>query len=96
MRLNYANANFDKLGKFFKGMEWNELMEGKTVLEKYEACLDKYNEGFQKYVLVYRVRKSKHSWYNARCAGAKKIEDAAWKSNGEQYCTRRQEMTMLK
>ena len=28
---------------------------------------------------MYRVRKKKHSWYNARCAEAKKIRDAAWK-----------------
>ena len=54
-------------------------MEGKIVQEKYETFLDKYNGGVQKYVLVYRVRKSKHSWYNARCAGVKKIRDAAWK-----------------
>ena len=43
----------------------------------------------QKYVTVYRVKKSKHS----RCAGTKKIRDAAWKrwrrqhteSNRERY-----------
>ena len=42
---------------------------------------------------MYRVRKKKHSWYNARCAEAKKIRDAAWKrwrkqhteNDGEQY-----------
>ena len=39
------------------------------------------------------MRKSKHSWYNARCAGSKEIRDSAWKrwrkqhieSNLEQY-----------
>ena len=55
------------------------------VQEKYETFLNKYNKGVQKYVPVYRVRKSKHSWYNARCAGAKKIRDAAWKRWRKQH-----------
>ena len=39
------------------------------------------------------MKKSKYNWYNARCAGAKKIRDAVWErwrkqcteSNREQY-----------
>ena len=55
-------------------------MEDKTVQEKYEAFLIKYNEGIQKYVPLYKVRKSKQVWYDARCAEAKKIRrDKAWK-----------------
>ena len=77
MRLHCAKANFVELRKFFKCVEWNELMEGKMVQEKNETFFNKYNEGVQKYVSVYRMKKSKHSWYNARCVGAKKIRDAA-------------------
>ena len=54
-------------------------MEGITVQEKYEAFLIKYNEGIQRYVPLYKVRKSKQVWYNTRCAEAKKIRDKAWK-----------------
>ena len=36
VRLNYAKANFDESRKFFKGVQWNGLMEGKTAQEKYE------------------------------------------------------------
>ena len=34
---------------------------------------------------MYKVKKSKHNWYNARCAGAKKIRDAAWKRWRKQH-----------
>ena len=54
-------------------------MEGKTVQEKYEAFLIKYNEGIQRYVPLYKVKKSKQVWFNAICAEAKKIRDKAWK-----------------
>ncbi len=48
--------------------------------EKYETFLKKYNEGVQKYVPVYKVRRSKHIWYNVRCTEAKKRKDIAWKN----------------
>lgn len=28
---------------------------------------------------MYRVKKSKHTWYNTMCIKAKKRKDAAWK-----------------
>ena len=36
-------------------VNWKVLMEGKNVQEKYEAFLNKYNEGMQKYVPIYKV-----------------------------------------
>ena len=78
-RLNHAKANFVELRKFFGSINWKALMEGKTVQEKYEIFLMKYNEGVQKYVPVYKARKSKYCWYNARCTEAKKRKDRAWK-----------------
>ena len=78
-RLNYAKANYKELKKFGGSTNWKEIMEGKTVQEKYETFMVKYNEGIQKYVPIYKVKKSKQDWYNARCAQAKKIKDKAWK-----------------
>ena len=54
-------------------------MEDKTAQEKYEFFLEKYNEGVQKYVPIYKIRKGKHAWYNARCAAAKKDKNVAWR-----------------
>ena len=49
-------------------------MQGKTVQEKYKISLDKNNEGVRRHIPVYRVKKSKYSWYNTMCAEAKKIK----------------------
>ena len=103
-RLNYAKANFVELRKFFGNINWKALMKGKTVQEKYETFLSKYNEGVQKYVPVYRIKKSKHSWYNARCTEAKKRKDKAWKKlkkqrneyNREQYKEARNEYVRIR
>ena len=92
-RLNYAKANFAELRKFFGTIEWKRIMKEMTVQDKYEKFLEKYKEGVQKYVPVYKVKESKYSWYNARCARAKKIKDTAWRklkryrndNNREQY-----------
>ncbi len=77
-RLNHAKTYFTGLRKFFGSIDWKRLMEGKTVQENYETFL-KYNEDVQKYVPVYKVRRSKHIWHNTRCAEAKKRKDIAWK-----------------
>ena len=103
-RLNYARTNFVELRKFFGRVNWKVLMEGKNVQEKYEAFLNKYNEGVKKYVPIYKVRKSKHNWYNARCAEAKKRKDKAWKllkkqrneNNREQYKEARNEYVRIR
>ena len=71
-RLNHAKSNFVDLRKYFGDVDWKQIMEGKTVQEKYEIFLEKYKIGVQKYVPVYRAKKGKHCWYNARCAKAKK------------------------
>lgn len=35
--------------------------------------------GVQKYVPVNKIRESKHTWYDARCAVAKNGKDIAWR-----------------
>ena len=50
-------------------------MSGKTAQENYEIFLRKPNKGVERYVSKYRVRSSKHTWYNARCAEAKRGKD---------------------
>lgn len=59
-RLNSAKTNFTEL-KFFGNINQEQVMEGKTVQGKYEVFLEKYKEGVQKHVPLYRVRKSKYS-----------------------------------
>ena len=78
-RLNHAKSKFEELKKYFGDINWKQIMEGKTVQEKYETFLNKYKEGVQKYVPVYKVKKGKHCWYNARCTEAKRKKDSAWK-----------------
>ena len=78
-RLNHAKANFTELKRFYGDIEWKKLLEGKQVQIKYTEFLNKYNEGVLKYVPKYQVRKSKFSWYNARCSKAKKDKDTAWR-----------------
>ena len=64
----------------------------------------KYNEGVQKYVPLYKVKKSKHSWYNARCQEAKREKDRAWKKllkqrneyNSENYKEARNEYIRIR
>ncbi|MPC34159.1 hypothetical protein E2C01_027540 [Portunus trituberculatus] len=41
-------------------------MNRRTIQGKYEIFLQKYNEGVKKYIPIYRVKKSIHTWYNAR------------------------------
>ena len=65
--MNYAKANFEELSKYLGSIIWKETMQGKTVQERYEIFLDKHSEGVRSYVPVYRVEKSKDSWYNAMC-----------------------------
>ena len=54
-------------------------MSGKTTQEKYEIFLRKHNEGVERYVSKYKVRNSKHTQYNARCAEAKRAKDRTWR-----------------
>ena len=103
-RLNHARANFEELRKFFGNIDWKNVMKDLTVQEKYELFLEKYNEGVQKYVPVYRVRESKYSWFNGRCVEAKKRKDKAWKKwmknrndiNREQYRNERNEYVRIR
>ena len=44
-RLNYAKAKFDELRIFHGKINWRNIMEGKTIQEKYDIFLEKYNEG---------------------------------------------------
>ncbi len=89
---------------FFENINWERIMAGKSVQEKYEKFLEKYKEGVNKYVPVQKIRESKHSWYNARCERAKKIKDAAWKklrrhrndNNREQYKEARNEYVRIR
>ncbi|MPC62929.1 hypothetical protein E2C01_057020 [Portunus trituberculatus] len=53
-------------------------MEGKTEPEKYEMFLEKYDKGVKAYVPKFRVKESKHMWYNATCTKAKKSKDVPW------------------
>ena len=98
-RFNYAKTNFVELRNFLGSTDWKRHLKGKTVQEKYEMFLEKYKEGVQRYVPVHKTRESIHSWYNARCARAKKIKDATWRKlkkhrndiNREQYKEARNE-----
>ena len=54
-------------------------MNGKTAQEKYEIFLKRYREGVERYVPKYKLRDSKHTWYNARCAKAKQAKDRTWR-----------------
>ena len=78
-RLNYAKAKFDELRIFYGKIDWRKIMEGKKVQEKYDIFLEKYNEGVQKYVPLFNVKRRKYSWYNARCQEAKRAKDRAWR-----------------
>ena len=71
-RLNYARANYEHLRQFFENIDWKNNMKDKTVQEKYEVFLQKYNEGVKRFVPTYRVRKRTQTWYNGRCIEAKK------------------------
>lgn len=78
-RLNYAKANFIELKKFYRQINWKDLLKDKQVQEKYEIFLSMYEKGVHKYVPRYKVKKRKHEWFNIRCAEAKKEKDRAWK-----------------
>ena len=103
-RLNHAKSNFDGLSKFFDSIEWKASMENKTAQEKYDFFLEKYHEGVNKYVPLYKVRESKHAWYNARCVAAKKKRNAAWRKlrkqrnegNRKQYIEARNEYVRIR
>ena len=84
-RLNHAKADFMELKRFYGNIEWKKLLEGKQVQEKYAEFLKIYNEGAFKYVPKYNVRRSKYSWYNARCSKAKKDKDTAWRKMRKQW-----------
>ena len=47
-------------------------MSGKAAQEKYEIFLRKHNEGVERDVPKFRVRSSKHTWYNATMLDAQK------------------------
>ena len=103
-RLNHAKANFAELREFYEKINWKEVMKGRTVQEKYDIFLMKYREGEQKYVPVYKEKKKRHKWYNARCAEAKRKKDAAWRklkkhrntSNRESYRGARNECVRIR
>ena len=103
-RLNHAKSNFDGLNRFFSSIDWKASMTEKTVQEKYDFFLEKYHEGIHKYVPLYKVRESKHAWYNARCATAKKEKNAAWRKlrkhrnerNRKQYNEARNEYVRIR
>ncbi len=84
-RLNYARANFKELEKFCGSIKWDKLLKDKEVQIKYEILLDKYNEGVFQFVPMHKVKMIRHSWYNARCAKAKKDKDKAWKKVKKQW-----------
>ena len=54
-------------------------MNGKTAQEKYEIFLKRYREGVERYVPKYKIRDSKYTWYNARCAEVKRAKDRTWR-----------------
>ena len=60
--LNYSRAIFQDLRRFFGRIDWRVIMDGKTAQEKYEIFLRKYHEGVERY----KIKNSKHTWYNAR------------------------------
>ena len=103
-RLNYAKAKFDELRIFYDKIDWRKIMEGKKVQEKYDIFLEKYNEGVQKYVPLFNVKRRKYSWYNARCQEAKRAKDRAWKKlikqrngyNSEKYKEARNEYIRIR
>ncbi len=103
-RVNHAKSNFDGLSKFFDSIEWKASMANKTAQEKYDFFLEKYHEGVHKYVPLYKVRESKHAWFNARCVAAKKERNAAWRKlrkqrnerNRKQYIEARNEYVRIR
>ena len=78
-RLNYARTNLKDLRKFFGGIDCRGILNGKTAQEKYEIFLRKYHEGVERYIPKYKIKNSKHTWYNARCAEAKRAKDRTWR-----------------
>ena len=62
-------------------------MNGKISQEKYETFQRKSNEGVERYFPNYKVRSSKHTWYNARCAEARRAKDRAWRELRKQLKT---------
>ena len=54
-------------------------MNGKTAQEKYEIFLKRYREGVERYVPKYKLRDSKYTGYNARCAEEKRAKDRTWR-----------------
>ena len=103
-RLNYARGNFEGLRKFFESIDWRGIMSGKTAQEKYKIFLWKHNEGVERYVPKYKLKKSKHTWYNARCPEAKRVKARTWrklkkqknKSNRERYNEARNEYVRIR
>ena len=79
-------------------------MDGKTAQEKYEIFLRMYEEGVERYIPKYKIKNSKHTWYNARCAEAKRVKDRTWKklkkrrnkSNRERYNEARNEYVRIR
>ena len=79
-------------------------MRGKTAQEKYEIFLRKHYEGVERYVPKYKIRSSKHTWYNARCAEAKRTRDRTWRKvkkqrneiNRERYKEARNEYVRIR
>ena len=73
-----------KTRKFFGSIDCRRIMGSKTAQEKYEIFLKKHNEGVERYVPKYKVRSSKHTWYNDRCAEAMRAKDRAWRKQKKQ------------
>ena len=79
-RRNFAKANFPELRNFFEQINWKEIERLKSVQQKYDFFLRKYEEGIIKYVPEYKVKeKGKKDWFNKRCATAKAKRDKAFK-----------------
>ena len=76
-RLYYARTNFEDLMKYFCSIDWRGIMSDKTVQEKHEIFLRKYDEDGLKYIPKYKVRTNKHKWCNAKCVEAKRTKDRA-------------------
>ena len=79
-------------------------MNSKTAQEKYKIFLKRYQEGVEIYVPKYQLRDSKYTWYNARCAEAKRAKDRTWRKlkkqrneiNRERYNEARNEYVRIR
>ena len=79
-RLNYFRANYYNLRNFFAEIDWSVVYQEEDTQLKYEKFMKMYNDGVEKFVPRYGIKKTgKNQWFNRDCEEAKKNKKKAWK-----------------